>query len=456
MAETATTTEPLDLSDLKFDKKLYVDNLRKIIGNVEKLQNSPPLHVPQESLSADIVVKYLEPVTQPKGPLIVKKLEYVEGRSNLFIELPAGIKTEKCVSFVGSHMDVVPANPEEWKVNPFELTIDKDNPDKVYGRGVTDCSGHVALLAQLMYCLAEKAKARPFDINVFVIMIANEENSSVTGVGIDEMERQGELNKLKDGPLYWVDSANFGPTLGTAGMCAWELKVTGKKFHSGLPHKGINAIEAGMQAVQYLQSTFYKAFPTHEREEEYKFITSSSMKPTQIEVPPGSINQIPGECTIKGDIRFLPFYKWPDIEKCLVDAMNNMSLDQLPTYGSSRYELPAENLKAKFELAFINEKFYGVACDMESVGCKALKEAIDKYHPAGSKPFSLTGSLPIIAGLRDNGFDTQCVGFGRMDAYHAVNEYAMVSEYEQGFHICCHVIQNINNGKAYEAGPKTS
>ena len=28
------------------------------------------------------------------------------------------------VSFVGSHMDVVPANPETWDRNPFELTRD--------------------------------------------------------------------------------------------------------------------------------------------------------------------------------------------------------------------------------------------------------------------------------------------------------------------------------------------
>ena len=58
------------------------------------------------------------------------------------------------------------------------------------------------------------------------------------GIGIDELEKQGELRFLKDGPLYWVDSANFGPTLGTGGMCAWELTVNGKKFHSGFPHKG--------------------------------------------------------------------------------------------------------------------------------------------------------------------------------------------------------------------------
>jgi acetylornithine deacetylase/succinyl-diaminopimelate desuccinylase-like protein len=37
-----------------------------------------------------------------------------------------------------SHMDVVPADPESWTVNPFQLTRDGD---KLYGRGTTDCLG---------------------------------------------------------------------------------------------------------------------------------------------------------------------------------------------------------------------------------------------------------------------------------------------------------------------------
>jgi len=380
--------------------------------------------------------------------LIVRKIEYVENRANVFIELPAKIHTKKCVSFVGSHMDVVPANPEDWSVDPFQLTVDGD---KIFGRGVTDCSGHVAMLAQLMRKLAE-ADA-DLKANVFVVMIANEENSSVSGVGIDAMEKEGELDKLKNGPLFWVDSANFGPTLGTAGMACWKVTVHGRKMHSGLPHKGINAIECAHQVVAHLQRKFYQQFPSHELEEKYSFITSSSMKPTQIEVPPGPINQIPGECTISGDIRFLPFYNCRDIQSYLDEVVANLDLKTLDTFGESRYELPAEDLKAEIKLEWFNENFYGVACDMDSTGCKVLTEAIDKYHPGGAKPFSLTGSLPIIGGLKDKGFDTQIVGFGRMDAYHAVDEYAFISEFEQGFKICSHIIENMSNGTKYQSKP---
>jgi acetylornithine deacetylase len=47
-----------------------------------------------------------------------------------------------------------------------------------------------------------------------------------------------------------MDSADFGPTMGTGGAIVWELTVGGKLFHSGFPHKAINAIELGMEVTK--------------------------------------------------------------------------------------------------------------------------------------------------------------------------------------------------------------
>lgn len=61
------------------------------------------------------------------------------------------------------------ADPETWSVPPFKLTRDGD---KLYGRGTTDCLGHVALLTNLMLQLAER---RPkLSVNVTAVFIACE------------------------------------------------------------------------------------------------------------------------------------------------------------------------------------------------------------------------------------------------------------------------------------------
>ena len=86
-------------------------------------------------------------------------------RSNVIIHYPG--TSDKIVSFVGSHMDTVPADPEQWNRDPFELGREGD---KIFGRGVTDCLGHVALLA----CDFKKlAQLRPtLERGVVAVLIA--------------------------------------------------------------------------------------------------------------------------------------------------------------------------------------------------------------------------------------------------------------------------------------------
>ena len=57
------------------------------------------------------------------GPLTVDHVAYVEGRGNLILgySSPGASGT---VGFVGSHLDVVPANPADWERNPFQLVVE--------------------------------------------------------------------------------------------------------------------------------------------------------------------------------------------------------------------------------------------------------------------------------------------------------------------------------------------
>jgi acetylornithine deacetylase len=249
------------------------------------------------------------------------------------------------VTFLGSHLDVVPANPETWEVDPFKLTREGD---KLYGRGTTDCLGHVALLTELMCCLAEKKPT--LKRTVLVVFIANEENGEIEGIGVDGLNSSGKLAELrvKNGPVVWVDSADTQPCLGTVGNMVWNLKVTGKLFHSGLPHKAINPIEMLMEALAYVQKRFYEDFPAHPKEAEYKYVTSSTMKPTQMECAKGSSNQIPPWASVSGDCRITPFYAVKDVKEKIEGYVKevNDNVSVLPTRGPwSKYELPDEGKK---------------------------------------------------------------------------------------------------------------
>ncbi|KAH9302415.1 hypothetical protein KI387_013998, partial [Taxus chinensis] len=216
----------------ELNSESFVKLLSKLIGESKYVQNNPPELIPEEDRVCKHVLEALNPYSvENGGPLIVQHITYVKGRGNIIVEYP-GTEKGKIVSFVGSHMDVVPANPEDWKFDPFHLSIEGD---KLQGRGTTDCLGHVALLTELMQRLGE---TKPnLKSTVVAVFIANEENSSVLGVGVDALVKQGLLNKLKDGPLFWIDTADKQPCIGTGGVVSWKLQATGKLFHSGLPHK---------------------------------------------------------------------------------------------------------------------------------------------------------------------------------------------------------------------------
>ncbi|XWS49574.1 hypothetical protein CRYUN_Cryun12cG0014800 [Craigia yunnanensis] len=293
------------------NEESFVSLLTKIIGESKFLQNNPPELIPEEDRVVKHVLDCLLPysTTTGAGPLVVNHVTYFPGRGNLIVEYP-GTEPGKILSFVGMHMDVVTANPNDWDFDPFSLSIDGD---KLRGRGTTDCLGHIVLVTELMRRLAEtKPKLKSTVVAVF---IANEENSAITGVGVDALVKDGLLDKLKGGPLFWIDTADKQPCIGTGGMIPWKLHVTGKLFHSGLAHKAINPLELGMEALEEIQLRFYKDFPPHPKEQVYGFATPSTMKPTQWSYPGGGINQIPGECTIAGDVRLIilsgltPFYK---------------------------------------------------------------------------------------------------------------------------------------------------
>ncbi|XP_043718380.1 acetylornithine deacetylase-like [Telopea speciosissima] len=401
-----TVKELLD----QLDKDSFVSLLSKLIRESKHVQNNPPELIPEEDRVARHVLDALLPysTTTGGGPLIVNHVTYVQGRGNVIVEYP-GTVPGKIMSFVGCHMDVVTANPDEWDFDPFSLSIDGD---RLRGRGTTDCLGHVALVTELMRRLGEtKPKLKTTVVAVF---IANEENSSILGVGVDELVKHGLLNKLKEGPLYWIDTADKQPCIGTGGLIAWRLGTTGKLFHSGLAHKAINPLELSMEALKEIQMRFYRDFPPHPKEQVYKFATPSTMKSTQWSYPGGGISQIPYECTVAGDVRLTPFYSATDARKKLQEYVDdiNANMEKLDTRGPvSKYVLPEENLRGSLTISFDDEIMSGVACDLDSRGfhvlCKATEEVVGYV-----KPYSITGSLPLIRELQDEGFDVQTAGYG--------------------------------------------
>lgn len=400
--------------------------LTSLVGESRHLQNNPAQGlIPREDCASDHVLRVLEPFSKANGgPLEIERVTFVEGRGNVIIKYPG--KTDNIVSFVGSHLDVVPANPANWDRDPFTLFRDGD---LLFGRGSTDCLGHVALLTDFFATLAE---ARPeLNTSVVAVFIANEENGSFRGIGVDQLSKEGYLDGLKGGPVYWIDAADSHPCQGTAGVIPWKMECHGRLFHSGLPHKAINSIEMATDVLNYIQAKFYSEFPRDPREDIYNFRTCSTLKPTQISCTEGSLNQIPPVCTIQGDIRLAPFYDISNARAAMERWVAEINANPQETLGGlsnrgphSKYEVPDENLIGKVKLTVFDGE-NGIAVNLGSPGYEALLTAT-KHILNEVKPYSIGGSLPLVREMQDHGFDLQIAGYGMSSRYHADNECASI------------------------------
>ena len=146
------------------------------------------------------------------------------------------------------------------------------------------------------------------------------------------------------------------------------------------------------------------------------------MKPTQISCTPGSLNQLPPECTVQGDVRITPFYHTSQVIAKVneyvadinanPDIVSTMGEGDMPVHGPhSKYTLPEQSFNGRLELKWIGEGENGVACKLDSKGYAAILEATEKV--LGSvKPYAIGGSLPLIRDLQDQGFDVQIAGYG--------------------------------------------
>ncbi|MCP3136730.1 M20/M25/M40 family metallo-hydrolase [Pyxidicoccus xibeiensis] len=415
----------------------FLDVLRRLIALTPKLQNNPAAGlVPEERLAAQVVLDALAPHLQ-SGFIQAESLAAAgnESRPCLVLTVKGSDAAAGALGFVGAHFDVVPADEkgEGWERSPFTLW---EGPGGVlYGRGVTDCLGHVAVLTDLLAQLAERGE-RPRR-TLKVVLISNEESTDLPGLGLGYVAEQGRLKDLAGQPVYWLDSANFGPTLGTGGIALWELKVTGVGGHSGMPQNCVNALELGMAASLELARFFRERFPPTEDEKKWGFLSSSSLKATVVEGPNAKETKIPSDVTLRGDVRLTPFYDLKEMQRTVTDFMRELDArlerdEAIPGFPRTR---TAAGKRGTLSFRFPGSGTEGIACRLDSPGLQALKDAMQAVRGVAPTPFSLTGSLPLVRDLQRQGCDVQITGFGEMAYYHAPNEQARLEDFRQGFTI---------------------
>ena len=223
--------------------------LQKLIRN--KCVNEETAESGNEMRSVETLLEYF------KNKKILDKVEHevfktAENRGNLLLRLK-GESVEPSLMYE-NHMDVVPVNPDNWDVDPFEAVI-KDG--WLYGRGTVDMLLFTATQAVAFAHLVESGFKPKTDL-VF-LAVADEEGGADYGARwlVDNVPEKiratymigefgGAVLQTNKGPKTALMIAEKGPSW-------FKMKVTGKSGHASFSYMTDNAIFTASKILQKIK-----------------------------------------------------------------------------------------------------------------------------------------------------------------------------------------------------------
>ncbi|RLF20366.1 MAG: hypothetical protein DRM97_07725, partial [Thermoprotei archaeon] len=161
-----------------------------------------------------------------------------------------------------SHLDVVPAKPEEWKVHPFSGEIKNGF---VWGRGALDCKGGVAVE---MFTLIQLAKEEAIKGTLVFAATADEEKGGLKGVKW-LLENRPDLIKadyvINEGGGFEIPvngRSIFTVQTAEKGVYWFKLRFKGTPGHASMPSAYDNAIAKAAKAIDMITRVKPKICPT--------------------------------------------------------------------------------------------------------------------------------------------------------------------------------------------------
>ncbi len=222
-------------------------------------------------------------------------------RPNIIVNIKG--KQEKKVWLL-CHLDVVPPGELSfWDSNPWELTIDKNDPDIIRGRGVEDNQQSIVAALLIAKVLSEQKIVSDYGLS---IMLLSDEESQNT-YGIDYILKEFPC-PIKSDDLVLVP--DFGTKAGDLlevaekGVLWLRVSVLGKQCHASTPEDGVNALVASAEMILRM-----KEVENALSERNALFSPDrTTIIPTRHDSNVPNINTIPGKEVFFIDCRVLPAY----------------------------------------------------------------------------------------------------------------------------------------------------
>ncbi len=184
--------------------------------------------------------RFLAKTLEEEG-LKCEVLESSKGRGNIITRIKDS--REKPSLLLLSHLDVVPATPKEWSVDPFSGLVKEGY---IWGRGALDCKSLVAIETMIMKLLARNEAKLKGD--VIFAATADEEMGGTAGVGWlvknhpDKIRADYVINEGGGFSIPINSKQVFTVQTAEKGIVWMKIKAHGRPGHGSIPGVADNAV----------------------------------------------------------------------------------------------------------------------------------------------------------------------------------------------------------------------
>lgn len=191
-------------------------------------------------------------------------IEVAPGRTSLVARYEGTDPTAPALCLMG-HTDVVPANPEGWRHDPFggELIEADDGTPEVWGRGAVDMLNLTSSMFVAFREIVRTGKRYPGDLVYFAV--ADEEEGGLLGAkdivanSWDAVRCDYVLTEYGGTPSTGADGTTVLLTTGEKQAAPFQITVHGTPGHGSMPYATDNALVKAARIVTRIAD--YQATP---------------------------------------------------------------------------------------------------------------------------------------------------------------------------------------------------
>ena len=326
--------------------------------------NDGTLESGQELRNADLLRSVLD------GPgLDIETFEPVPGRASVVARIDGARRDAPTLTLLG-HTDVVPANGDDWRHDPFGGEV---IDDEVWGRGAVDMLNLTSSMAVAVRHLADEG-FRPEGDLVF-IGVADEEALGTHGAQWltehkpDEVRTDFLITEAGGFPMASPQGVRLPVITGEKGAFWCTMTVRGTPGHASQPLRTDNALVKAADVVRRLAEhetpadlheawrrfvegiglppefseplldpdrigPFCDTLPALGLARQAHACTHTTMAPT-VMAAGSKVNVIPDRVTLQVDIRTLPGWDRARVEAMIDDALGDLAPDVEITWHST-------------------------------------------------------------------------------------------------------------------------